>query len=65
MPRTLGQILVDQECVTLAKHFLREVIGATAEDEADMAESIQALCESICSDIEGRYYARANQVTND
>jgi hypothetical protein len=43
---------VDKKCWELAKHFLSEVVGTTPEDETELAESIQALCEGFCQAIE-------------
>lgn len=45
-------ILIDEKCAVLAKHFLSDVVGATADDERELAQSIQALCEAHCADIE-------------
>ena len=43
---------VDEKSVELARHFLADVVGATAEDETELAEAIQQVCEDFCSSIE-------------
>jgi hypothetical protein len=49
--------LVDEKCVELAKHFLSDIEHATAADQKELAEAIQAACEDACSDIEDRIAA--------
>lgn len=48
----MARMSIDEKSAELAKHFLSDVKGATAEDETELAEAIQSLCESFCRDIE-------------
>ena len=53
------RMTVDEKSVDLAKHFLTDVHGATAEDETELAESIQQVCEDFCQEVERSGQERA------
>lgn len=50
---------VDEKSAELAKHFLADVKGATAEDATELAEQIQSVCEDFCREIERSEAERA------
>jgi len=46
----MSKKLTDAMCHDLAKHFLADVKDATGEDENELAEQIQELCENFCQE---------------
>jgi hypothetical protein len=45
-------MLVDQKSADLAEHFLADIPGHTPEDETELAEAIQQVCENFCTALE-------------
>lgn len=52
---------IDEKSIELARHFLSDVKGATEEDQQELAEAIQQLCEDFCGDIARDEYEKKSR----
>jgi hypothetical protein len=57
--------LVDAMCADLAKHFMGDFRNARAEDETELAEAIQSVCEDFCAALESECICRGMIVNRE